>query len=75
MNVDRKRKNECIAADCRFAKDRCLVFYGKDCIRNGGTKIPVQSIATSQRIPLKVEVQTTFNAYWIVDEWAETEGR
>jgi hypothetical protein len=75
VNLERKRKTECLEANCGLTKNRCLRFYGKDCIKNGGSKIPVQSATADESFPLTVQAQTTFKAYFIRDEWAETEGR
>ncbi|MDA8221481.1 MAG: hypothetical protein M0Z35_07160 [Desulfitobacterium hafniense] len=67
MNLERKRKQECKDANCGLTKERCLKFLGKDCIKNGGTKIPLQSATQGHVSALMVEAQTTFKPYFIVD--------
>lgn len=67
VNIDKRRKIECLEAECYLDKTRCQVKYGKTCIRNGGTKIPIQSNTVSESFPLTVQAQTTFKPYFIVD--------
>lgn len=66
MNIDKRRKIECLEAECYLDKTRCQVKYGKTCIRNGGTKIPIQSNTVSESFPLSVE-RTGFKPYFIKD--------
>ena len=75
MNIDKQRKNECLDAECGFTKNRCLIFHGRECVKLGGKRIPLQSATAKDRKPLEIEAQTTFKAYWIRDEWAMNEGR
>lgn len=75
MKVDQKRKLECLNANCGFTKERCLKFLGSTCIKNGGTKIPLQTSTPSESFPLTVPAQTTFKAYWIVDGRANDDDR
>ena len=71
MNVDKKRKKECIEADCGLDKSRCLVNYGLNCIRLGGVKIPVQSSAKDMNRPILAV--TAMKPYFIVDSRAMDE--
>lgn len=77
MNKEKERKIECKNADCGFTKERCLIFHGKECVKLGGKRIPLQSATANESVPLKVEAQTTFKPYFIVDgkaimdEWLE----
>lgn len=75
MKIDIKRKRECIQAECGLDKERCLIKFGKLCIRNGGSKIPVQTATSNERMALNVEAQTTFKPYYIVDRQALSDGR
>lgn len=51
MNLEKRRKLECFNAKCKFAEQRCIVFFGKDCVKLGGTKIPCQRIPDQFRPP------------------------
>ena len=73
MNIDLRRKQECLGAKCGLDKSRCLIKYGTQCIKNGGTKIPVQSSSVSESFYLTVEAQTTFKPYFITDGWSMEE--
>ena len=75
MKIDQRRKLECISADCGFTKERCLIFYGKSCIKLGGNRIPLQTSTPSESFPLSVPAQTTFKPYFIVDGKAIYNGR
>lgn len=75
VNLERKRKIECQNANCGFTKERCLVHYGKECIRNGGSRIPVQSATPSESFPLSIPAQTTFKPYFIVGEAMDEDWR
>ncbi len=71
MNIDRKRKLECIDAQCGFTKERCLKFLGRECIKLGGTRFPLQSSSVSESFPLSVPAQTSrMKPYFITDGWA-----
>ena len=75
MNVERKRKLECLDADCGFTKERCLIFHGTNCIKNGGNRIPLQTSTPREIFPLTVAAQTTFKPYFIVDGKADDDRR
>lgn len=48
MNIDKKRRAECVKSNCKF-KNRCVVFYGNDCTKLGGSKIPVHRVVIEQK--------------------------
>lgn len=51
MNLEKKRKQECFQAECKYAENRCLVFHGANCIRLDGNRIPVQRSMGEVRMP------------------------
>ena len=69
MNKDKQRKNECFNANCGFTKDRCLIYRGSECVKLGGKRISLQTATPNQSVPLRVEAQTTFKPYFMVDGW------
>ena len=75
MKIEQRRKLECETANCHLDKSRCLVKFGLMCIKNGGTRIPVQSATVKESIPQIIEAQTTFKPYFIVDGKTDYEGR
>ena len=75
MNLEKKRKLECLTADCGLTKERCLIHHGSNCIKLGGKRIPLQTATPNQSVALRVEGQTNFKAYWIADGWAVTDWR
>jgi len=53
MNMERKRKTECLNSDCKYLA-RCLVFHGDNCIKLDGDKIPVMCcVSESMTIPIQ----------------------
>lgn len=39
MNREKERIEQCTLANCQYYQ-RCMIKWGKDCIRQGGKKIP-----------------------------------
>lgn len=35
------KQSQCFQSGCKFAELRCLSYWGRDCAKLGGTKIPV----------------------------------
>ena len=63
VKIDQRRKQECLNGKCGLDKSRCLVSYGKSCIKLEGTKIPVQGMPTERRrFP---EHTTSFKPYFL----------
>lgn len=68
MNIDKQRKQECLKAKCGLDKSRCIVKYGKNCIKNGGRKIPVRGVNYNQK--MRIEAQASnIKPYFIKDGW------
>lgn len=65
MNIDKERKAECLTAECHLDKSRCLVRYGRDCIKIGGTKIPIQTSTVNESFPLSEPAKTLFKPYFL----------
>lgn len=53
MNIEKRRRQQCFQSGCKYAENRCIVFHGKDCMKLGGKKIPVQRIPTEETLPNK----------------------
>jgi hypothetical protein len=41
MSKESKRRQECLEIDCKHYELHCMSFHGRDCIKQGGRKIPL----------------------------------
>lgn len=71
MNIDRRRKFQCFQSKCKFYEQRCIVYYGYDCAKLGGNRIPIQRIPNEFREP--TQEPTGFKPYFISPSGVEGE--
>lgn len=75
MNLERKRKMECLNSSCPYVKGKCIIYNGKECSRLGGKRIPTQRIVYESE-DVVAQNSHAMRPYFIVDGWVMSdEGR
>jgi len=75
VNIEKLRKVQCFQSGCHYAETRCLSYRGNDCIKNGGSRIPLQQVG-DREYPTQSPVGMKPRFIRIEDGWLlDGEGR